>query len=323
MESLRQKVRLLCSRVFLPTCAPEVHQSLPFEKYPNNPIISKTKLLAENIVFDKATQRYWMVFSDFNDLSIGLAYSSDLVNWALYENNPTLTKSSDGWDDFMVSAPHLLYNRRQGFYYLYYAGQNTTTRVVAVGFAIATQITGPYRKYEGNPILWPSAGWETTGVHEPYVFQDGENEIYIMFYVGNSTTWDEPTEQVGYATASSPEGPWKRFPGNPVLRFDSTPYDSGTIADPAIYEHEGTYYIFYSCSSTKHHPWRIAYATSADLIKFTKRGIVLDLGYSGSWDHKNAHRGAVQRFGDYLYLCYTGWPYRLGMARMLASELKP
>jgi predicted GH43/DUF377 family glycosyl hydrolase len=300
---------------------PEDQQILPFEKYRNNPIISTTNLLAENIVYDKAAQKYWMVFSDFNDHSIGLACSSDLVNWRLYENNPVLAKSGDGWDDLAVSAPHLLYDNAQASYYLYYAGQNAASRVVAIGLAQATQVTGPYQKYKGNPILWPKVGWESMGIHEPYVMHDSKQERYIMFYMGNSTAWVEPTEQIGYAIALSPEGPWERFPGNPVLRFDSTPYDSGTIADPAIYYQGDTWYIFYSCSSTKHLPWRIAYATSTDLISFVKRGIGLDLGPIGSWDHRNAHRGAVQRFGDYLYLSYTGWPYRLGMAKMPASEL--
>ena len=237
-------VSLLCSCVSLPTSAPEVQQSLSFEKYPNNPIIPKTNLLAENIVFDKAKQRYWMVISDYNNRSVGLVCSSDLVNWALYENNPILTKSSDGWDDHMVNAPQLLYDKTQGLYYLYYAGQNKGYHSCGNWVSNSHSDHSPYQKYEGSPIFWPSAGWETMGVHEPYIFRDGEKETYILFNMGNSTAWDAPTEQVGYAMASFPEGPWKRFPGNPVLEFDSTPYDRSTIAEPSVYEQEGTYCVF-------------------------------------------------------------------------------
>jgi hypothetical protein len=38
----------------------------PFDKYTTNPVISTTQLLAENIVYDDSTGKYWMVFSNCN-----------------------------------------------------------------------------------------------------------------------------------------------------------------------------------------------------------------------------------------------------------------
>ena len=299
---------------------------LPFKKYVTNPIIKKSNLLAENIVFDKETNLYWMVHSNYNynDRSIGLAYSSDLCKWQLYNSNPILMKSNSGWDDFMVSAPHLFFDTKSDAYDLYYAGlnQKDTGNYVALGVAISPKVIGPYLKYECNPILVPRDTWETKGVNEPFVFWDERIASYVLFYMGNSTNWPEPTEQIGYAMSLSPLGLWSRYSQNPVLRFDATTYDKECLADPSIYIQDGVYYIFYACGTTKHKPWRTAYATSKDLIHFVKKGIALDYGPKGSWDHITAFRGAVQKFGDYLYFSYTGWPYRLGMAKMPAASLK-
>jgi len=51
----------------------------PFQKYSTNPVVATAGLLAENIVYDDATSKYWMVFSNFTNGSVGLAYSTDLL----------------------------------------------------------------------------------------------------------------------------------------------------------------------------------------------------------------------------------------------------
>lgn len=60
-----------------------------------------------------------------------------------------------------------------------------------------------------------SQSWETDAVNEgPFVLEhDGR---YYMTYSANS--YENPKYGIGYATASSPAGPWVKYAGNPILQ---------------------------------------------------------------------------------------------------------
>jgi beta-xylosidase len=76
----------------------------------------------------------------------------------------------------------------------------------------------------GKPIfcMKPEGGWEGDGWTEaPFVFKHGKT--YILMY--STHAFNEPDYSVGYATASSPLGPWRRSEDNPILH--RTPEVSG------------------------------------------------------------------------------------------------
>ena len=118
--------------------------------------------------------------------------------------------------------------------------------------------------------------WENWRVDEPYVFQRDDGK-WIMMYMGDSTgNIGAPTERVGYAYADNILGPYTKYAGNPVLDFGPPgSFDAGTIADPWVFEFQGTYYIGYTVSPTPYSPWQTAYATTTDWQTFTKHGILL------------------------------------------------
>ncbi|MCK5863434.1 MAG: glycoside hydrolase family 43 protein, partial [Candidatus Hydrogenedentes bacterium] len=76
--------------------------------------------------------------------------------------------------------------------------------------------------FEGEPTLcirseagaWDSRPWEGHRVAEgPLVFK--RNGVYCLEYTGNHFL--DPDYAIGFATADTPRGPWKRYDGNPVL----------------------------------------------------------------------------------------------------------
>lgn len=241
---------------------------------------------------------------------ISLYSSTDLLTWTAYPSNPILTAFGG------ADSPHLLlYNNT---WYLYYE-QNQSVQV-----ATSSNVTGPYTNYGGNPVLnvGASGTWYDDRVTEVYVFQRDDG-TWMMFYMGDAGGF---VEQVGYATASSPLGPWTKYANNPVLAFgESGTFDAGTVADPFVYKYQDTYYIYYAASDSTTPPWMNAYATTKDFITFEKGNIVLGEGSQSSFDDNNAHRGALIKVGDYYYMTYTGIgefnPYRLyqaGLARQYA-----
>jgi hypothetical protein len=272
----------------------------PWDKHPDNPIVpigdpgGGSGLLAENMVYDDVTGHYWLLFAVYRGGSrVGLAWSDD-------PGDPTAWY----WHGIVVNsanAPHLL--EYSGNWYIFYAdrGHGPSPYPIAVAES-TTGVGGPY-VYVG-PVLTPSEPWEAYRVDEPYVFQRNDGK-WILMYMGDA---GGTTELVGYAEADDLLGPYTKFTGNPCIPFGpGGSIDAGTVADPWVVEFHGTYYIGYTVSPTKSSPWRTSYVTTTDWVNFTKSNkIILDLGPSGSWDERNAFRGAVTRFGDTYYFPYTG-----------------
>jgi len=95
------------------------------------------------------------------------------------------------------------------------------------GVRLKADLSGP----AGEPVLCTEATqpWETPPEGRsfcnegPFVFRRGER--YYMTYSANH--YAEPFYGVGYATARSPLGPWRKAPDNPLLRQDKQAGVSG------------------------------------------------------------------------------------------------
>jgi len=290
----------------------------PWTKLTGNPIIPAgdpgndgRSLLAENLVYDEVTGHYWLVFADYSQGGIGLAWSDDPGNpssWT-YAARP-LTSGN---------APHLV--KHDGTWYLFYADRARTAASVPgysgaypssfpISVATSSAVNGTYTY--STTVLTSTQPWEAYRVDEPYVFQRNDGK-WILVYMGDAGS---TTEIIGYAEADDILGPYTKYVGNPIINFGPPgSIDAGTVADPWVVEFQGTYYIGYTVSPSKSSPWRTSYVTTTDWVNFTKSNdIILDLGPPGSWDAANAFRGAVTRFGDTYYFPYTGDSYQMGIA---------
>lgn len=169
-----------------------------------------------------------------------------------------------------------------------------------------------WRQYSGNPILEPTAGWETTAVQEPEVVYDHATGLWRIFYTGG---WDNPA----IGTATSTDGfTWTKYAGNPIigpdaahfgLHYDGTTfrlfYANGAGAGATIYlatstdgeswvdEGEvlavpawatqlancdvvladGTWHMLYDARSTSPVRWKVGHATASDPTAFTDDGL--------------------------------------------------
>ena len=306
---------------FTVTVAPvETPPAGPFTKHPDNPVSPIGRpldiaddLLAENIVYDEVTGHYWMVLSNqTSGTSVCLIYSDDPANpdawyWPQVLNqfdelvpaDPVITQAI---------APHLL--KHNNTWYIFYGDRNTShtssngSSGRPISVASSSSVSGPYT-YIGEALPAGLTGtWESHRVDEPYVFQRTDGK-WVMLYMAETGVLDE---QIGYAVADNPAGPYTKYSGNPCLAFDGTSYDAGTIADPWAYEFRGTYYIGYTVSPTTS-GWSTAIATTEDWTIFTKQGVILDKG-----SETNSFRGAVSRIGDQYVFPYTGNSYDICIA---------
>ena len=276
----------------------------PYTRATNNPIDptldpgNGANLLAENIVYDSSTGRYWMVFANYRSGSygVGLVWSlnpTDPASWNWHGN--IYTSGSSG-----SFAPHILYEN--GLWYVFFAIRPD------IVYITCSTINGTYSA--PTTILSPSETWETSRVDEPYVFKRNDG-TWILTYMGDAGS---ATEQVGYASSANLTGPYTKFSGNPCIAFGpSGSYDAGTVADPWVVEYHGVYYIGYTVSSTNSSPWSTACATTTDWQTFTKLGVIFPVASSG-WDSNNSFRGAVTRINNEYVFSYTGDNFQMGIA---------
>jgi len=163
------------------------------------------------VIFDGEEYRMWYSGFDGVDWRIGLATSTDGVDWTKYEENPVLDLGdTDQWDDQSLRVGNVIYDQSQ--YKMWYTG--TDGEHLRVGYATSPDGVN-WTKYSENPVLdiGEPGTWDDERIDHCYVLFNGNN--YEMWYQG----YDEPTYwffPTGYAT--SEDGiTWSKYGNNPVL----------------------------------------------------------------------------------------------------------
>jgi predicted GH43/DUF377 family glycosyl hydrolase len=115
-------------------------------------------------------------------------------------------------------------------------------------------------------ILEPtSLGFEAKAVLNPAIWQDGET-VHIYYRAIDN----DDRSCIGYARLQGPKTVVERWDKPFMLRTQE--YESYGVEDPRIVKLGGTYYMFYVAHDGKNAI--TAYATSPDLKKFRKHGII-------------------------------------------------
>ena len=198
---------------------------------------------------------------------VGVASApSPLGPWTRCEGNPVIDYGPDGaWDESSVDCVCVLKEGAYGLkpekptFYMWYAAAGKGTRGRNIGLATSDSPSGPWKKYEGNPVI------EDFGYLGSVVKANGIFYMYTQYPV-------EVTDQGPYcvATATRPEGPWKKYPGNPVLiPGDWGAWDDGGYSEAAVRYNDGVFHWFYGGTKTLKLE-SIGYAYSFDGYNFTK-----------------------------------------------------
>jgi hypothetical protein len=158
------------------------------------------------------------------DASIWYATSPDGHAWT--EQGEALPRGEAGaWDEQSVFTPNILV--AEGKYWLFYtavpkpfvASGPGLTRT-AIGVASADSPSGPWRRFDGNPVLRPrgdESHFDGVRVDDAcLIVRDGR---YLLYYKGRQGIKTTPHEtQMGLAIATRPQGPYTRVQEGPVLR---------------------------------------------------------------------------------------------------------
>jgi len=217
---------------------------------------------------------YYHAVGEKGSYQLGVATADHpLGPWKKYENNPILEVGPEGsWDDIHVACAYIV-KEHADQYYMWYSAKGSGRdeelgrNVWEIGLATASNPFGPWKKYEKNPVLWDFGyvGGVVKYTNEKYY-------LYTAHVIGSVGPDYSP---MALAIADRPEGPYKKYEGNPILKEGPWgSWDDGGFSEAEVYFHDGIFHMFYG--GTKLHPTRIlsresiGYAYSFDGIHFTK-----------------------------------------------------
>lgn len=221
-----------------------------------------------DIKYDNGIFRMYYLGYNGNDgiFKIGLALSSDGINWVRSDKNPVLSPDGNDPSEIGESGPSVIYD--EGIYKMWYE-------------AIPQEGFGTYViKYatSSNGINWTKQG----RINLPSQIQGNEtqadpsvlkiNSEYRMWYTVNDGHW-----KISYATSNDGVN-WTPYANNPVIS-PSQPWEGGDTAAPSVQRNETNYEMYYATSGT------ISFATSTDGINWVKPADKnTAIHPSGNWD---------------------------------------
>ena len=196
---------------------------------------------------------------------IGVASSPHpLGPWKKHDANPIIDLGPKGsFKGLHVACPAVI--KEEGDkYYMWFGGMKEDTGEFGrwdIALATASDPLGPWKEYEGNPVL------EDFGFVGGVVKVDGKYYMYNVHPIGSESPDSGP---ICLATAEKPEGPWKKYEGNPVIPGGEWgAWDDGGFSEAGMLYHDGVFHCFYSGVK-----WEklesIGYAYSFDGYNFIK-----------------------------------------------------
>jgi hypothetical protein len=278
-------------------------------------------LVEEPFIFWSETeQRYEMLYMGFDgsdttattgNPQIGHAYSYDGLAWTKNSSNPVFTPSSSGWDSENVSGPFCWFDDSTSTVYLFYFGSDSTgyengTKQLGVATTSYSNFPTGWTRDASNPIISPSgSAWRAQQIWKACVVQRGGT--YHMFV--NATAADG-LEKIGHATSTNLTD-WSVDDANsPVLDVGAGgSWDDEHVGNAWIVR-RGNYWLMYyygfgGGTSSRN---GLAYTTDASFpYGWQRHGAnpILDVGSSGDFDEKNAHKPVVINGESGVYHYYT------------------
>ena len=108
------------------------------------------------------------------------------------ENEVRLLNAEAEWethDCLVVEGPFML--KHNGKYYLTYSANHFRSPYYAIGYAVSDSPLGPFKKFEGNPILVKNDHVNGTGHHSFTTSKDGK-KLICVYHCHKSLTQIHP-----------------------------------------------------------------------------------------------------------------------------------
>ncbi len=230
-----------------------VYSTSQFTKFLDNPVLSPNAIgwnsrgVTSPFILRTANEyRMYYAGNDGFRTYIGLALSSDGINWTNYVNNPIFPQTES---ENNAEAPSIIYNG--SMYTMWY--QNFIKRPNSIETSIYRAVSSDGINWKNEPegaVIKPESGWGASGVNNPVVIFS--NNIYRMWLTSAETGhWS-----IGYAESNDGIN-WILNPNNPVITANQ-PWEGIDADGPSVIQNGSNFELFF------HGGGDISYAYSID-----------------------------------------------------------
>lgn len=195
-----------------------------------------------------------------------------------FEENPILSEGERGmWDELGIREPYLFYDGNQ--YFIYYESFTESNKLDwQIGVATAPKITGPWKKYEKNPILRytkKQGDFDKQCIADPCViYKDGLYHIWFDMYDGKYWRLGKAYSENGLD--------WKKLTNNQgktsiVLDLGKKrSWDYDNVHCPEVFIWNDRFHLLYGCKGIGHIGFDTGLALQKDVKgeRFEKWGLV-------------------------------------------------
>jgi len=239
-----------------------------WEKYPGNPVLDvgpsgswDDSFVTFPFVLGETDGTYKMYYrgggSGSSTKRIGVAHSSDGINWTKDSSNPIVEPGPPGsWDEAHTTTSFVL-KEVEANYKMWYAAWGPGADHSRIGYATSPDGIN-WTKYPDNPVFSPDPdGWDYDAVFAPSVLKE-DGGFYAMWYAGG------PDSGHKLGLAISPDGiNWDRHPANPILDVGAAEtWDDRNVESPSVLkESDGSLKMWYHAKGSSD---KIGYAISID-----------------------------------------------------------
>lgn len=163
----------------------------PFVQKTQKPMIEGEKSIDNSLFIDSDGKPY-LFFDRFNDgLNIWVAELQENLIDIKVETMRKCIHVSQEWETVWPRVNEGSFVvQHKGIYYMTYSANHYQSPFYGVGVATAPSITGPWTKYEGNPILQKPG--KLVGVGHSAMFTDKNGQLRIVFHAHNNSSEVHP-----------------------------------------------------------------------------------------------------------------------------------
>lgn len=257
--------------------------------------------------------RFYMTYIGWDTIGYrtGLAVSDDLIKWEkigiILDRGEKESTTEFNVDMSSILRENDLFSRGElvkidrkfiGTYHAYPAA-GYEQGAAAIGLCTSENL----REWEIlPPVLTAQEGadWEKGGLYKSWLMV--HNGIFYLFYNAKNKTQNW-IEQIGFAYSHDLKK-WTRYDKNPVVQVGKKgEFDECFAADPCVFRLGELWVMFYYGYGADGHG-REGAAVSADLRRWEKLGVILDIGDADAPDNIHAHKPGIIYKDGCLYHFY-------------------
>ncbi len=275
-----------------------------WNKYANNPVLTPTGSGWESASLGHPTvtfshNMFYMIYGAAPDMgvhwSLGVATSTDGINWNRYGKNPVLTPQAE-WEGYSLGGSCLL--ARDSTFHLWYSGVDGNTGYWQTGHAVSAFDSTGFIPIDSSATWFqdPKNPLSATTVIEPCVIYDSTQNNYQLW----------ATDGRSMVRAISTDGStW--YVSDSVQNISSD-FNLGGLYSVSVIKVDTVYYLYYSYKDSFSGVDVIGVATSPDGLTWQNynHNPIIPLGVEGTWNSLMSVYPHVRYENDNFKMWYGG-----------------